>query len=91
MRMAKSSSYSSNIFLAAVLLFFGNVFLGAQASDVLYYDFVLREINVTRNCTTNTILVVNDSLPGPTIQARKGDLVYVKVHNQGLYGVTLHW
>ncbi|KAF8038156.1 hypothetical protein BT93_B0884 [Corymbia citriodora subsp. variegata] len=118
--MAKSSSYSSNIFLAAVLLFFGNVFLGAQASNVLYYDFVgpandsakhgpqsfctyldkpvpydvissYKEINVTRNCTTNTILVVNDSLPGPTIQARKGDLVYVKVHNQGLYGVTLHW
>ncbi|KAL3747894.1 hypothetical protein ACJRO7_016673 [Eucalyptus globulus] len=91
MSVAKSSSNSSNIFLAAVLLFFGNVFLRAQASDVHYYDFVLREINVTRNCTTNTILVVNDSLPGPTIRARKGDLVYVKVHNQGPYGVTLHW
>ncbi|KAK3439620.1 hypothetical protein EUGRSUZ_C04047 [Eucalyptus grandis] len=89
--MAKSSSNSSNIFLAAVLLFFGNVFLRAQASDVHYYDFVLREINVTRNCTANTILVVNDSLPGPTVRARKGDLVYVKVHNQGPYGVTLHW
>ncbi|XP_010062030.2 putative laccase-9 [Eucalyptus grandis] len=91
MSMATSSSNSSNIFLAAVLLVFGNVVLGAQASNVHYYDFVLREINVTRNCTTTTILVVNDSLPGPTIRARKGDLVYVKVHNQGLYGVTLHW
>ncbi|KAL3726519.1 hypothetical protein ACJRO7_031420 [Eucalyptus globulus] len=89
--MAKTSSDASNIFLAAIFLFLGGVVLGAQAKNVHYYDFVLREINVTRNCTTKTILVVNDSLPGPTIRVQKGDLVYVKVHNQGLDGVTLHW
>ncbi|XP_062160107.1 laccase-21-like isoform X2 [Alnus glutinosa] len=37
------------------------------------------------------MLVVNDSFPGPVIQVHKGDTVYVNVHNQGYYGVTLHW
>ncbi|KAF8038694.1 hypothetical protein BT93_B1286 [Corymbia citriodora subsp. variegata] len=91
MNMARSSSNSSNIYLVAVLLFLGNALVGARAKNVHYYDFVLREINVTRNCTSTTILVVNDSLPGPTIRVQKGDLMYVEVHNQGLYGITLHW
>ncbi|KAL3735431.1 hypothetical protein ACJRO7_024546 [Eucalyptus globulus] len=89
--MANSTSPASYIYFVAISLFLGNLVLGAQARTVHYYDFVLREINVTRNCTITTILVVNDSFPGPTIRVQKGDLVYVKVHNQGLYGVTLHW
>lgn len=51
----------------------------------------LRESNFTKLCETTTILTVNDSLPGPEIRVRKGDTVYVNVHNQGDYGVTLHW
>ncbi|KAL7245766.1 hypothetical protein ACSBR2_000993 [Camellia fascicularis] len=37
------------------------------------------------------MLVVNDSFPGPVIRVHKGDTVYVTVHNQGIYGVTIHW
>ncbi|KAI9098399.1 hypothetical protein K1719_025024 [Acacia pycnantha] len=62
----------------------------AQAA-VQYYDFVLKEKNFTKLCSTKSILTVNGSFPGPTISAHKGDIIYVKVHNEGTYGVTIHW
>ncbi|KAJ9675832.1 hypothetical protein PVL29_024668 [Vitis rotundifolia] len=34
---------------------------------------------------------VNDSFPGPVIRIHRGDLVYVNVHNQDDFGVTIHW
>ena len=37
------------------------------------------------------MLVVNEQFPGPVIRVTKGDIVYVNVHNQGDYGVTIHW
>ncbi|KAK9901844.1 hypothetical protein M0R45_001903 [Rubus argutus] len=58
---------------------------------VHFYDFVLREANFTRLGSTKSMLVVNDSFPGPTIRVQKGDTVYVNVQNQGDYGVTIHW
>ncbi|XP_010062034.2 putative laccase-9 [Eucalyptus grandis] len=92
--MAPSPSTAFSIRLLAFALPFalllGNAVLRAQAS-VHYYDFVLRETNITRNCTSWRLLLVNDSFPGPTIEVHKGDLVFVNVHNQGDYGVTLHW
>jgi hypothetical protein len=51
----------------------------------------LREKNYTRLCSTKSMLVVNDSFPGPVIHVHKGDTVFVNVHNQGNYGVTIHW
>ncbi|KAF8025059.1 hypothetical protein BT93_F2035 [Corymbia citriodora subsp. variegata] len=60
-------------------------------ADVHFYDFVLKETNVTKLCQTKSIMTVNDSFPGPTIEVHKGDTVYVNVHNHGDYGVTLHW
>ncbi|XP_059455381.1 laccase-15-like [Corylus avellana] len=59
--------------------------------NVLHYDFVLKETNFTRLCSTKSMLTVNGSFPGPKIQVYRGDTVYVNVHNQGLYGVTIHW
>lgn len=51
----------------------------------------LQESNFTKLCSTKSMLVVNGSFPGPTIRARRGDTVFVNVHNQGKYGVTIHW
>eukprot|EP00257_Ricinus_communis_P027114 XP_025014528.1 laccase-14-like [Ricinus communis] len=59
--------------------------------NIHYYDFVLQETKFTRLCSTKTMLTVNGSFPGPTIQVHKGDTFYVNVHNQGNYGVTIHW
>ncbi|KAL5776503.1 hypothetical protein ACOSP7_009429 [Xanthoceras sorbifolium] len=56
-----------------------------------YYDFVVKESNFTRLCSTKSILTVNDSFPGPEIRVHKGDTVFVNVHNQGTYGITIHW
>jgi len=42
-------------------------------------------------CSTKSILTVNGSFPGPTIRVQKGDTAFVTVHNQGRYGVTIHW
>ncbi|XP_030511780.1 putative laccase-9 [Rhodamnia argentea] len=91
MKMAIVFSFSPTISLHPTILFLlANVLLLARAA-VHHHDFVLRETNITRNCTTMSLLTVNGSFPGPVIRVRKGDLVFVHVHNQGDYGVTLHW
>ncbi|KAB1200095.1 putative laccase-9 [Morella rubra] len=77
-------------FLGLLLLILG-MFLGWVNGEVHYYDFVLKETNFTRLCSSKSMLVVNDSLPGPVIRATKGDTVFVNVQNQGDYGVTIHW
>nr|POE81913.1 putative laccase-9 [Quercus suber] len=79
-----------------LLNFIGFLFLVAQClsmveGEVHYYEFVLAEKNFTKLCNTTRMLVVNGSIPGPVIRVHKGDTVYVNVHNQGYYGVTIHW
>jgi laccase len=41
----------------------------------------IKETKVTRLCHEKTILAVNGQFPGPTIYARKGDVVVVNVYN----------
>ncbi|KAL4653174.1 hypothetical protein ACB092_01G284000 [Castanea dentata] len=72
------------------LLLLYTMFALAQG-NVHYYDFVLKEANFTRLCSSKSMLVVNEQYPGPVIRVTKGDIVYVNVHNQGDYGVTIHW
>jgi laccase len=50
----------------------------------------IKEMKVTRLCHEKTVLAVNGQFPGPTIYARKGDVV-VTVYNQGNKNITLHW
>ena len=47
--------------------------------------------NVTRLCSTKSIVTVNGQFPGPRIVAREGDRVAVKVINHVPYNVTIHW
>jgi laccase len=51
----------------------------------------IKEANYTRLCHEKTILTVNGQFPGPTIFARKGDVVVVNVYNQGNKNITIHW
>ncbi|KAL4636519.1 hypothetical protein ACB092_03G015400 [Castanea dentata] len=83
-KMSSTSWFSGLIFLNSLLLCMA-------AGQVHYYDFVLKETNFTKLCSTKSILTVNGSFPGPTIRVHKGDTVFVNVHNQGKYGVTIHW
>ncbi|XP_059454502.1 laccase-14-like [Corylus avellana] len=77
-------------FLALILLLNASFRCIAQAK-VLHYDFVLKEAEFTKLCSTKSILTVNGTFPGPTIRVNKGDTAFVTVHNQGKYGVTIHW
>ncbi|KAK9270946.1 hypothetical protein L1049_026534 [Liquidambar formosana] len=65
--------------------------LSVAEGNVHYYDFVVKETNFTKLCNTKSMLTVNDSFPGPVIRAHKGDTIFVNVHNQGDYGITIHW
>ncbi|KAL5560054.1 hypothetical protein UlMin_036265 [Ulmus minor] len=71
--------------------FLDGLFLFTAASNVHHYSFILDEKNFTRLCTTKSMLVVNGQFPGPAIHVRRGDTAFVNVHNNGKYGVTIHW
>ncbi|VAI72447.1 unnamed protein product [Triticum turgidum subsp. durum] len=64
-----------------------------QAQSVTrHYNFNVQMANVTRLCGTKSIVTVNGEYPGPTLLAREGDRVVVRVtnrvaHNRG----TLWW
>ncbi|XP_050232807.1 laccase-14-like [Mercurialis annua] len=72
-------------------MFFACLLFGTARGATHYYDFVVKETNYTRLCSTKSILTVNDSFPGPEIHVYKGDTVFFTVHNQAKYGVTIHW
>ncbi|XP_066374074.1 putative laccase-9 [Miscanthus floridulus] len=77
----------------AVFLAFGvaAVCPAAQASTVHHYHFLVKRVSVTRLCRQKSILTVNGQFPGPTIRARKGDVVVVNVRNHGDRNITIHW
>ncbi|CAO2039455.1 unnamed protein product [Urochloa humidicola] len=66
-------------------------FPAQAASRTNHYDFFITETKVTRLCREKSVLAVNGQFPGPTIQARRGDVVVVNVHNMGHKNITLHW
>ncbi|PHT38019.1 Laccase-22 [Capsicum baccatum] len=45
----------------------------------------------TRLCSSKSIVTVNGKFPGPTIYAREGDNVLIKVVNHVKYNVSIHW
>uniref|UniRef100_A0ACD5ZIR1 Uncharacterized protein n=1 Tax=Avena sativa TaxID=4498 RepID=A0ACD5ZIR1_AVESA len=77
--------------LGVVLITVGAAVCPAEASKNHHYDFFIKESNYTRLCHEKTILTVNGQFPGPTIYARKGDVVVVNVYNQGDKNITIHW
>ncbi|CAM0946864.1 unnamed protein product [Alopecurus aequalis] len=79
------------IWLLGVVLTLGAAVGPAEGSKKHHYDFFIKEANYTRLCHEKTILTVNGQFPGPTIFARKGDVVVVNVYNQGDKNITIHW
>ncbi|KAJ9166864.1 hypothetical protein P3X46_021558 [Hevea brasiliensis] len=77
-------------FLVAAVVFSGMLLCMVEAK-VHYYDFVVKDENFTRLCSTKSALVVNGSIPGPVLYVNKGDIMYVNVHNKGGYKFTIHW
>jgi laccase len=47
--------------------------------------------NVTRLCSSKSIVTVNGQFPGPTVFSHEGDLVVVRVVNHVSYNMSIHW
>uniref|UniRef100_A0A453FWS2 Laccase n=1 Tax=Aegilops tauschii subsp. strangulata TaxID=200361 RepID=A0A453FWS2_AEGTS len=60
-------------------------------SATVEYQFDVATMNVTRLCGSKSIVVVNGQFPGPTVSAREGDLVVVRVVNKAQYNMSIHW
>ncbi|KAL8167937.1 hypothetical protein V2J09_009436 [Rumex salicifolius] len=58
---------------------------------VRHYKFNVVMKNYTRLCSSKPIVTVNGRFPGPTLYAREGDNVLVKVTNHVKYNVSIHW
>ncbi|ERN01945.1 laccase-4 [Amborella trichopoda] len=58
---------------------------------VRHYKFNVVVKNTTRLCQTKPIVTVNGGFPGPTVYAREGDNVLVKVVNHVKYNLSIHW
>ncbi|KAJ3700541.1 hypothetical protein LUZ61_004246 [Rhynchospora tenuis] len=77
--------------LVGIVMLFG-ILASPGWAKTHHRTFVIQEATYTRLCNnTKNILTVNGLYPGPTISARKGDIVYVKVINKGNKNITIHW
>ncbi|XP_057790169.1 laccase-14-like [Salvia miltiorrhiza] len=45
----------------------------------------------TRLCTKKTMLTINGQFPGPTIYARRGDLITMNIVNRADQNISIHW
>ncbi|KAK3135378.1 hypothetical protein QOZ80_5BG0418200 [Eleusine coracana subsp. coracana] len=88
--MGVSSALPSATLLlaAAVVLAFSGVQVRAATR---HYTFDVQMTNVTRLCSSKSIVTVNGQFPGPKVFAREGDHLVVKVVNNVPYNVTIHW
>ncbi|KAL9674459.1 hypothetical protein QQ045_030731 [Rhodiola kirilowii] len=78
----------SVVFAIALAFAFCPIF--AQ-SRVRHYTFNVVTKNNTKLCSSKPIVTVNGQFPGPTLYAREGDNVLVRVSNHVKYNVTIHW
>ncbi|XP_028787402.1 laccase-4 [Neltuma alba] len=78
--------------VVALLLLLSCIILPALVDcRVRNYKFHVVSKNVTRLCSSKPIVTVNGKFPGPTLYAREGDHVLVKVVNLVNYNVSIHW
>ncbi|KAL9814802.1 Laccase-16 [Arabidopsis thaliana] len=80
-------------FCICVLTFFVFVLLSPTTvhSIIRHYKFNVVMTNTTKLCSSKPIVTVNGQFPGPTIVAREGDTILIKVVNHVKYNVSIHW
>ncbi|KAJ1411295.1 Multicopper oxidase, type 1 [Sesbania bispinosa] len=74
-----------------VLLLIACILPALVECRIRHYKFHVVTKNVTRLCSTKSVVTVNGKFPGPTLYAREDDTVLVKVVNQVNHNVTIHW
>ncbi|XP_059664353.1 laccase-3-like [Cornus florida] len=60
-------------------------------AETLYHEFVVEATPQKRLCRTRSVITVNGQFPGPTLEARDGDTLVIKVINSARYNVSIHW
>ncbi|KAL5164415.1 Laccase-3 [Glycine soja] len=75
-------------FLLGLLALIGSL---ASATEIHFHEFVIQAKPVRRLCKTQNIITVNGQFPGPTVEARNGDFVVIKVVNAAQYNISIHW
>ncbi|KAK9756759.1 hypothetical protein RND81_01G119200 [Saponaria officinalis] len=78
------------IFFQGLSVFFAIAACLAKA-ETHFHNFEITPTPLSRLCTTQHVITVNGQFPGPTIEARDGDTLVIKVTNRGKYDITLHW
>ncbi|XP_078446928.1 laccase-7-like [Wolffia australiana] len=58
---------------------------------IVKHTFHVREMKIQRLCQERTIVAVNGIFPGPTVHAREGDRVAIRVINESPYNMSVHW
>jgi FtsP/CotA-like multicopper oxidase with cupredoxin domain len=52
---------------------------------------MVRQTALSSCCDLGKVLTVTDQFPGPTIEARSGDILEIEVFNLAEESVSLHW
>ncbi|KAL0375227.1 UNVERIFIED_CONTAM: Laccase-17 [Sesamum radiatum] len=78
-------------FATTILCLLVELALSKHSGITRHYKFDIKMQNVTRLCQSKSIVTVNGQFPGPTITAREGDRLLVKVVNNVQYNVSIHW
>ncbi|KAI3750511.1 hypothetical protein L2E82_21150 [Cichorium intybus] len=73
------------------LMILGFIFPLLVEGRVRHYNFNVVLKKASRLCSTKPIVTVNGQFPGPTLYAREGDTVLVRVVNHVKYNVSIHW
>ncbi|XP_076941494.1 laccase-4-like [Bidens hawaiensis] len=60
-------------------------------SKVRNYKFTAVMKNFTRLCASKAMVTIDGKFPGPTLYAREGDQVNVRLVNNVPYNITIHW
>ncbi|KAK9154326.1 hypothetical protein Sjap_001806 [Stephania japonica] len=85
---------ATSVFLLSLLFLFSTLCLMpglTHAGTTRHYKFDIKMQNVTRLCSSKSIVTVNGKFPGPRIVTREGDRLVIKVVNHVQYNVTIHW
>ncbi|KAI4315951.1 hypothetical protein L6164_023974 [Bauhinia variegata] len=85
--LSKSCCYCLLLSLLAIIACLAST----EAAETHYHQFVIQSTPVKRLCKTHNIITVNGQFPGPTIEARNGDSLVIRVINRAQYNISLHW
>ncbi|XP_004506788.1 laccase-4 [Cicer arietinum] len=74
-----------------VLLLISCILPALVECKVRRYKFHVVAKNISRLCSSKSIVTVNGEFPGPTLYAREDDTVLVRVVNKVNHNITIHW